>query len=128
MADTVFGFLSFAVIIVSVAFWIRALRRVEIPENRGVYIAAWIVAATLGVAALLGTPGWFAGTLAGVSIFACAFILLTVAIGGQKVGEHAIQVGAKIPAFAATDEHGQSFDSGSLVGTPALIKFFRGHW
>ena len=50
------------------------------------------------------------------------------AIGKQKTGDGAIRVGATIPAFSALDEHNQTFESASLAGTPALIKFFRGHW
>jgi cytochrome oxidase Cu insertion factor (SCO1/SenC/PrrC family) len=62
------------------------------------------------------------------AVFASTFFLLTVAIGSQKVTDDAIEVGATIPSFTATDEHGQTFDSQSLAGHPALIKFFRGHW
>lgn len=128
MTDTLLGIVSLVVTAVSVGLWFRALRRVEIPQNRGVFVAAWVVAATVGLAALLGTPGWLGGLCAGLGVLVSAFLLLTVAIGGQKVGDQAIQVGATIPEFAATDEHGQRFDSRDLAGTPLLIKFFRGHW
>ncbi len=128
MSDTLLGFASLAVIAVSIAIWIRAVARVEIPENRGFFVAAWVVAMALGIAALLGEPGWLGGVPAGLGIFASMFLLFTVAIGDQKVGERAIQVGATIPHFTATDEHKQIFDSQSLAGHPVLIKFFRAHW
>jgi peroxiredoxin len=57
-----------------------------------------------------------------------AFFLFSIAIGDQKLADDAIQVGATIPAFTATDEHGHTFDSQSLAGHPVLIKFFRAHW
>ncbi len=128
MTDTLLGFASLAVIAIATARWIRAVRRVEIPENRGVFVATWVVAAALGVTALLGEPGWAGGIPAAFGIFASLFFLGTVAVGGQKVGDKAIRVGAKIPDFTAIDEHGQAFDSQSLSGQLVLIKFFRGHW
>ena len=128
MIDAILGFASLGVIVLSVHFWIRALKRVEIPENRGFFVAAWVGAGALGVAALLGEPGWLGGIPAAFSVFASLFFVGTVAIGGQKVAGDAIRVGATIPDFTATDEHGTTFDSRSLAGHPVLIKFFRGHW
>ena len=128
MTDTYLGLASLVVVAASTALWIRALRRVKIPKNRGGFVAAWVVAAGLGVTALAGEPGWLGGIPAGIAVFASTFFLLTVAVGGQKVAGDAIRVGATIPPFAATDEHGQTFDSESLAGHPVLIKFFRGHW
>ena len=63
-----------------------------------------------------------------ISLLAAALLLLTVMIGGQKVGDKAIQIGMTIPAFTAPDEQGRTFDSAALAGNPVLIKFFRGHW
>ncbi|MCP5068085.1 MAG: hypothetical protein GY946_16105 [bacterium] len=128
MNELYLGLVALVVVAISIRFWFRALKRVEIPENRGGFIAAWIVAAGLGVAALVGEPGWLGGIAAGLAVFASGFLLLTVAIGNQKVSDAAIRVGSTIPDFTATDEHGQSFDSQSLAGHPVLIKFFRGHW
>jgi hypothetical protein len=128
MTDAILGFSSLGVIVLSAGFWIRSLRRVEIPKNRGFYVATWLIAGALGVTAVLGTPGWLGGIPAASGIFASLFFLGAFAIGGQKVGEEAIRVGAPIPDFTATDEHGSTFDSKSLAGHPVLIKFFRGHW
>ncbi len=128
MGDVVLGLASLVVVATSIGLWIRATKRLEIPKNRTGFVAAWIVAASLGVAALAGEPGWLGGIAAGLAVFATAFLLLTVAIGGQKVAGNAIRVGNTIPAFTANDEHGQAFDSQSLAGHPVLIKFFRGHW
>jgi hypothetical protein len=128
MTDTFPGFISLILVAIMIAFWIRALKRVEIPVNRGMYVVTCVVAIILGVGALLGSPGWLGGLPAGLAIFASTFFLLSVAVGGQKVGDTAIQVGDTIPEFAATNEHGQIFNSTSLAGSPTLIKFFRGHW
>ena len=128
MTDSYLGWAALALIALSIGLWIRALRRLEIPRNRASFVATWVVAGGLGVTALAGEPGGWGGIPAGFAVFASLFLLLTVAIGGQKVAGDAIQVGATIPAFTATDEHGQIFDSQSLEGHPVLIKFFRGHW
>ena len=77
MTDTYLGLASLVVIAASIALWIRALRHVEIPKNRGGFVAAWVVAAGLGVTALAGEPGWLGGIPAGFAVFASAFFLLT---------------------------------------------------
>jgi len=128
MTDLYLGIASLVITAISAAFWMRAIKRLEIPANRGLYIAAWLLAAASGIAALLGTPGWFGGIAAGAGALLSGLLLVTVAIGGQKVGGDVIQVGATIPQFTAIDEHGRLFDSHSLAGRPSLIKFFRGHW
>jgi hypothetical protein len=128
MGDPLLGLAALVVVGISTVLWMRALKRVAIPKNRGGFVVVWIVSAVLGLAALTGEPGWHGGIAAGLAVFASAFFLLTVAVGGQKVAADAISVGATIPRFSAPDEHGQMFDSASLAGHPVLIKFFRGHW
>jgi hypothetical protein len=101
---------------------------VAIPKNRGVFLASAVLAAGLGVTALRGEPGWLGGIPAGLGTFASLMFLLLFSISRQKLGDDAIRVGATLPDFTATDEHGQIFDSQSLAGHPVLIKFFRAHW
>jgi cytochrome oxidase Cu insertion factor (SCO1/SenC/PrrC family) len=124
----ILGLAALGVVVVAGIFWVRALQRVEIPANRGAFVAAAVLAAILGALALASGPGWLGGIAAGLAVLVSAFFLFTIAIGDQKLAEDAIQVGATIPAFTATDEHGQTFDSQSLAGHPVLIKFFRAHW
>jgi hypothetical protein len=128
MTDTLLGFACLGVIGTALTLWFRAMRQTAIPSDRKLYVASSAVAAGLGVAALLGEPGWLGGVPAGIGTFASLLFLFTVSISRQKVGDGAIRVGATIPDFSATDEHGQPFDSQSLAGHPVLIKFFRGHW
>lgn len=123
------GPIAFVIVATAIGLWIRALRRVEVPEDRSAYVAAWAVGGTLGVlalvlgdgGALLRVPAWLAATTA-------PLLLLTVAISRQVLGPDAITVGDTIPAFSARDEHGETFDAASLHGHLALIKFFRAHW
>ena len=124
-----FGIPAFLIVATSVALWFRAIRRVAIPENRTAFIIAWIAGGALGVIALAISesgdlsriPAWFAATTA-------AILLFTVSISRQKIADNAIRVGDRIPAFTATDEHGELFDSRSFNGHLLLIKFFRAHW
>ena len=85
MDDVILGWMSIAVMAASVRLWIRAFKRVEIPENRSGFVAAWVIGAALGVVALMGEPGLLGGVPAGIGAGASAFFLLTVAIGKQKV-------------------------------------------
>jgi hypothetical protein len=128
VTDTYLGIASLMVIVCAMVFWFRALKRVAIPENRLAYIIAAIISVLLGASALFSTPGWIGGIAASLGAAFSSLYLLTVAIGNQKLGEDAISVGATIPSFTAVDELGQKFDSQDLANTPALLKFFRGHW
>lgn len=126
--DAWLGFAAFGITAVTAALWFRGIRNVGIPENRGVFVAAWIIAALAGVTALLGSPGWLGGTAATLGTVVPFVLLFTVSISRQKLGAQAIQVGDRIPSFNALDEHGNRFDSESLSGHLVLIKFFRAHW
>lgn len=128
MNDTAIGLTAFAVIAASFFLWIRGIRRVEIPEDRRFFVAAWIVGAGLAIAALQGDANLLARILSWFALTAAGVLLLTVSISRQKVGEGAISVGDTIPEFTAIDEHGETFDSQSLAGSLVLIKFFRAHW
>jgi hypothetical protein len=71
---------------------------------------------------------WFGGVTATLAILIGSFFPFTVAISRQEVAANAIRVGDSIPVFSALDENGEVFESKTLAGRPALIKFFRGHW
>ena len=56
------------------------------------------------------------------------FLPFTVSISAQELASDSIQVGDVMPAFSATIDSGETFDSADLRGKPVLIKFFRAHW
>ncbi len=128
MADTCLGFASLLLMIVSGVLWFRAAGRVALPKNRSRYVFSWVVAALLGILALGGEPGWLGGVPAALGTFSACLLLFTVSISRQKLAADAIAVGLSIPDFSAPDENGEIFDSSSLAGHPALLKFFRAHW
>lgn len=125
---TLFGFAALVLAVLTVALWSRQIDAVAIPENRTLFVALFLCAAGLGVAAFVMGTRWFGGLAAFVGIFLSAFLPLTMAISRQEVTSNAIQVGDTIPHFKSVDQHGQPFDSKRLQGQLLLIKFFRAHW
>lgn len=125
---TALGFVALAVAILTMVLWFRLVNQVAIPEDRTLFVVAFLTAAGLGVAAFVIGTRWFGGVPAILAIAAGLFLPFTVAISRQQVAENPIRVGDTIPVFTALDDKGERFRSGDLDGSPVLIKFFRGHW
>jgi hypothetical protein len=128
MSALAVAWLALLLVLGSGALWFRRMARVEIPRNRAGFVLASLVGAGLGVVALVQGAGWLGGVPAALAILGGAFFSFTVSISRQKLGDEAIQVGARLPEVSAPDEHGASFALSSLAGRPLLLKFFRGHW
>ena len=124
---TTLGFLALAIALVTLTQWQAAIREVAIPENRSVFVAAFLVAVLLGVAAFVFKTRWFGAVPALLAVFVGLLLPFTVFISPQRAAAP-IQVGDTIPAFRALDAEGQVFDSARLDGKLLLIKFFRAHW
>ena len=112
----------------SMMLWFSQADSVTLPENRILYIVAWIAGPALGIAAWVKKAGWLGRIASLPAIVLGAFLLFTVSISEQILPPNAIQVGDTLPAFAAVDDRGELFDSEALRGHPVLIKFFRAHW
>ena len=125
---TTLGILALVVAAATVALWFRQIGQVDIPEDRTTYVIFFLSAAALGVGAFVVGVRWFGGVAAALAIIIGSFFPFTVAISRQEVAANAIRVGDSIPVFSALDENGEVFQSKTLAGKPALIKFFRGHW
>ena len=122
------AWIALALVLGTGALWFRRAFAVAIPENRGGFMAAFAIGLALGVAALVQSPGTMAGIAAGFACAGGAIFLGSVAIGAQKGGSGAFQLGAPVPDFSAPDEDGNDVQLSSLSGVPLLLKFFRGHW
>ncbi len=122
------GFVALAVAILTVALWFRLAHQVTIPEDRTLFVLAFLTAAGLGVAAFVIGTRWFGGVPAILAIVAGLFLPFTIAISPQQVADNPIRVGDTLPVFSALDDEGKRFRSSELSGSPVLIKFFRGHW
>ena len=125
---TTLGVLALVVAAATVALWFRQIGQVDIPEDRTTYVIFFLSAAALGIGAFVAGARWFGGVAAALAIIIGSFFPFTVAISRQEVAANAIRVGDSIPVFSALDENGEVFESKTLAGKPALIKFFRGHW
>ena len=109
-------------------FWFHQAEQVTLPENRGVFLACWILAVALAIAAWVKKAGWLGRAVSIPAIVLGLFLPFTVSISEQVLPEGAIRVGDTMPAFSAVDEDGVLFDSARLRGNPVLIKFCRAHW
>lgn len=108
--------------------WFRQANAVDLPENRMLFVALWLSAAAIGIAAFVKKAGWLGRIAALPAIVIGLFLPFTVSISEQVLPPNAIQVGQMMPAFSAPDDRGELFDSARLRGNPVLIKFFRAHW
>ena len=122
------GFLALLLAAGGAVLWFRQAEAVEVPENRMLFVAVWLVAAALGVVAFVKRAGWPGRIAAIPAIGIGLFLPFTVSISEQVLPPGAIQVGDTIPVFRAPDDRGEIFDSERLRGKPVLIKFFRAHW
>jgi len=122
------GFLALVMVVITTVLWFRQANLVAIPEDRTLWVAAFLVAAATGVASFVIGTRWFGGIPAIIAILAGMFLTATIAISKQEVAENPIKIGDTIPYFTAIDDQGDRYTSNALAGTPVLIKFFRAHW
>jgi peroxiredoxin len=128
MNGSVFAVLGLALVAGFGLRWLRLMRRVQIPADVRVHLAASGVAALLGIAAFVVGTGWLGGIGAGVSVVGGLSFLALYAASGQSRLTPAVSVGRPVVDFGARDGAGEPFDTRRLRGTPFLLKFFRGHW
>ena len=108
--------------------WFNRAENVALPENRTVFIAIWLSALALAIAAFVKKAGWLGRIAALPAIVIGLFLPFTVSISEQVLPPDAIRVGETMPSFSAPDDRDRVFDSAQLQGNPVLIKFFRAHW
>lgn len=125
---TKLGLLAPVVAVACTVAWFSQANQVDLPENRTGFVAVWLTAVALGIAAFVKGPGWIGGIAAVPGIVIGLFLPFTVSISEQEVASDSIQVGDMLPHFTAPNDTGETFDSANLQGHPVLIKFFRAHW
>ena len=79
---------------------------VAIPEDRTLWVIAFLLAPVLGIASFVVGTRWFGGIPAVLGALIGVFLTATIAISKQEVAENPIKVGDTIPAFAAVDDDG----------------------
>ena len=130
MLDTaaLLGLGGISLLAVTTTVWFLRAKRVAIPDSRLAFLLGWVSAGVLGAAAFV-SPGanWLSGVFGSLSLVGSLFFLGLYALRKQKAGSP-ISVGDVVPTFEASDDQGGTYTSEALIGTPTLIKFFRGHW
>lgn len=124
-----FGLAAFALAAGTVALWFYLTRQVNLPDDRTLFVIAFLSAVALAITAYVKGTSLLGGIPPALAIVIGLFLPFTIAVSPQTLDTaKVIQVGDTIPAFTALDGHGETFDSASLNGHLVLIKFFRAHW
>ena len=74
-----------------------------------------------------GTSGWSPTAVALVSVLLLLMYVFWYSRFGRMESAQ-LMVGGKLPAFSLPDIDGEEFDSTSLLGSPAVLLFYRGNW
>jgi hypothetical protein len=125
---TSLGFIALVMAIGLVLFWFRQVNLVALPQDRTLFVVAFIATVVLGIATFIVGTRWFGGIPAVGAIIVGVFMTGAAYISPQKVADNPVKVGDVIPQFVALNDAGERFNSSDLTGQPTLIKFFRGHW
>ncbi|MDJ0877766.1 MAG: hypothetical protein QNI86_04100 [Halieaceae bacterium] len=126
---TKLGIASLVLALGTAVLWFYLVHQVSLPDDRTPFVVAFLAASALGFAAYIKGTSLLGGLPPVVGILIGLFLPLTIYISPQVLEEGgAIKVGDTIPHFTAVDGNGETFDSDSLHGHLALIKFFRAHW
>ena len=128
MSGTALGIVALLLVAGAFALWGLRIKRVQIPRNRGGFVACWAGGAALGIFALTQAPGWLGGVPAAIATGAGIFFSVLVFVSPQRVADNVVKVGESLRGFAAPDENGDEFSITSVAGRPVILKFFRGHW
>lgn len=125
---TMVAVIGLILLVLTTTAWFRLAMRVAIPDNRLPFLFFWGLAAILGAASFFSTgSGWLSGIVGTVAMLGGGGLLVLYLLRKQGAGD-TISVGDRIPEFSASDETGTVIESSQFVGSPTLIKFFRGHW
>lgn len=123
------GIVALALAVSAVMLWFYLVRQVSLPDDRTLFVIAFLAAAALGVAAFVKGTSLPGGLPPALAILIGLFIPFTIYVSPQVLDTaRVIKVGDTIPRFTAVDGEGETFDSASLHGHLVLIKFFRAHW
>lgn len=74
-----------------------------------------------------GTAGWGPTSVALVSATLFEIYVFWFSRFG-RVQNSTFSVGSKLPEFSLTDADGNDFSSDELIGSPAVLMFYRGNW
>ncbi len=126
---TKLGIVALALAVGSAFLWFRMTATVGLPNDRTLFVIAFLGAATLGIFSYFKGTSIVGAVPPALAILVGAFLTFTIYISPQALDEaRSIKVGDTIPHFTALDDKEQTFDSVALHGHLVLMKFFRAHW
>ena len=126
---TKLGVAAATIAVVTTWYWFYLVDEVALPSDRSLFVVLFLLAAALGVLALVKRTSWFGAAPALLAIAIGLFFPVTMSVSEQIVArDTVIEVGDTVPRFTSIDGSGNAFDSGVLSGHLVLIKFFRAHW
>lgn len=118
------GLIGLVIIALTTLTWFTLAWRVSIPRSTLAFKLGWGAGLLLGIVAVVVEPD---DALAPWTIALGVMFLYLVSTGAQRA-QQGVEVGDVLPAFSATTDSEELFDSASLAGSRVLLKFFRGHW
>ena len=92
------------------------------------HLATQILGMVVAVIAIGLSPQLPVAIPAAVSLLLGAVFLGLLSLRKTPIGELKVDVGDPLIAFQCSDSAGAVFETGSLRGQRALLKFFRGSW
>ena len=126
---TKIGLAAAAIAAATTAYWCYLVDEVALPADRSLFVVLFLLAAVLGVLALVKRTSWLGAVPPLLAIVIGLFFPVTMSVSEQIVArDTVIEVGDTVPRFTSVDGSGDAFDSRVLNGHLVLIKFFRAHW
>lgn len=128
MLGITFAIVGFVFVNGAMTQYFLTINREEVPENilpHQVVLALGVVLAILGLAL---APGALTSILGALSISTGGLILFLLSQRRLPDGNLIAEVGEPMPALAAPDQDGASWDLSAHRGQRLMIKFFRGSW
>ena len=123
------GLAAAAIAVVTAWYWFYLVDEVALPTDRSLFVVLFLLAAALGVLALVKRTSWLGAVPPLLAIAVGLFFPVTMSVSEQIVAhDTVIEVGDTVPQFTSIDGSGDAFDSRVLNGHLVLIKFFRAHW
>ena len=74
-----------------------------------------------------GSSGWVPTSIAIAGVILLLMYVFWYSRFGRFDSVH-LMVGSKLPEFTLRDIEGNTFESSSLIGSPAVLMFYRGNW
>jgi peroxiredoxin len=125
---TLLTILSLAAVVACIAWYRPKMKNNRTPLRPRFEQSLMGAALALALAGFFLHPGVAGYVLGGLAAVPAALFLLATATSGLPDQKLTAPVGAMAPDFVAIDADGREFRLSEQVGSPVLLKFYRGVW